>query len=515
MWIATKRQMNEFDRFVIDELGLPGTVLMENAGEAVVRAIVKRFDDRQTAITIVASNGNNGGDGFVIARKLLSIGFHPTVLFFGTWERLTGDAAVHAEAFRVFGGHVIERPAFDRMCDVIDSSDVIVDALLGTGYTGPLREPFPSIIARINTSRAYVYAVDLPSGVEASTGRVVTDAVRADETITFIAPKCGFFLEDGPRFIGKWTVDRIGVPFSVDATVIKRAPYLFTEREAIDRLPKRPADGHKGTFGHVLTLGGSHSYVGAPLFSAKMAMHSGAGLVTLATPTSIYEKVAASLPEVLFLPLPEREGHMTEEAIPLIESVIDGADVLAVGPGFGLFEEGSAIIRQLLDVTSGQPIVFDADALTLLVDLLDALRAYRGDVIVTPHPGEMARLLQTDVPTIESDRLGAAYTLATTYRIHVVLKGHRTIVTSPSGDQSIIPYGTDALGKGGSGDVLTGLIASFLAQGISTQDALRIAVVLHARSGERASETLSSYGVTPLSLIDAIPRLLRQWQTES
>src|SRR5699024_2679612 len=153
------------------------------------------------------------------------------------------------------------------------------------------------------------------------------------------------------------------------------------------------------------------------------------------------------------------------------ESVIDGADVLAVGPGFGLFEEGSAIIRQLLDVTSGQPIVFDADALTLLVDSLDALRAYRGDVIVTPHPCEMARLLETDVPPIESDRLGAAYTLATTYRIHVVLKGHRTIVTSPSGDQSIIPYGTDALGKGGSGDVLTGLIASFLAQGISTQDA--------------------------------------------
>lgn len=513
MLVAGQKEMQLMDHYTIDKLGLPGVVLMENAGIRVVEEIVASAAHVNPRVVILAGSGNNGGDGFVIARRLYDLGFDPLLCLLVPPDRIKGDAKVHFDVYRNRQLPILylHESSLGHIESEINQADVIVDALLGTGVSGPVREPFGSVISMVNkhAGKKIIISVDIPSGINSDSGKVEGTSIKASKTITFVFPKRGFFLQDGPKFVGEWKAVDISVPPLIVEKLGLALPRVITKDLVKNSVPLRPKHGHKGTFGHVLVVGGSKFYVGAPIFSAKAALNSGAGLVTLAVPESIYPMAASQNPESLFLPLPDEEGHFSAEAIDHLSTVVHQFTSVAIGPGISRFPGGESWMKSLISLLTTQPIVVDADALYLLRDELDMIRDYQGDVFFTPHPGEMARLLNKTVKEVEEDRIGIAKTFAQNHGVYLLLKGHRSVIATPDGDVFINPHGNDALGKGGSGDVLTGMIASFLAQGATPAKALVIASYLHARAGEEKAAALSSYGVGPLDLVDGIREQLR------
>ena len=506
--------MRRMDRHVIETFGLPGAVLMENAGMKVTEELLGMTRDKPaTRFVVFAGAGNNGGDGFVIARRLHDEG-KSCMLIVVNRTSIEGDAKIHYDVYRnrKLPMVVFDEQLIPELTQLIREDVIIVDAMLGTGFTGEVREPIRTLIEWINESGKPVVSVDIPSGVDSDTGEVAHMAVRADYTITLVAPKKGFFLRQGPHYIGRWKAVDISVPLSIMDELAIESPQVITEKLARAALPKRPKDGHKGTFGHVLVLGGSMSYVGAPIFSAKAALHTGAGLVTLGVPEGIYPMAASRLPEALFWPMEDKHGHFGVK--PWKEKSFERYDVVAVGPGLGRFERGEEWMESMWNSLNGQAVVLDADGLYLSRHLLDTIGRYDGTVVFTPHPGEMAALLHMTVAEVERNRLDIARQFATEHRLYLVLKGHRTIIATPEGKLFINPIGGDVLGKGGSGDVLTGFIASFLAQGAEPEKALVAAAYLHAAAGEVQAEIHSNYGVTAPDIIEGSRRLLNDWKAK-
>jgi ADP-dependent NAD(P)H-hydrate dehydratase / NAD(P)H-hydrate epimerase len=514
MFVAGQRDMQKMDQYTIEELGLPGIVLMENAGARVVEEILQSTTDKNTRVIVLAGGGNNGGDGFVIARRLFDSGVSPKLWLLVEPERLKGDAKIHFEVYikRRLPLFQLQENNLQTLRDELNQADIIVDAILGTGVDGPVRQPFNDVISFVNTyaGKTTIISVDIPSGVSSENGKAEGVAIKADKTITFVFPKKGFFLNDGPQYIGEWKAVDISVPPSIVEELGLEMPKLITEELAISCVPVRPKHGHKGTFGHALILGGSRQFVGAPIFSAKSALHSGAGLVTLAIPEDIYPMAAAQNPESLLLPLPAEDGHFTHESIHTISPMLHQFDSVAVGPGMSRFQVGEAWMKSLFSKLTNQPVVIDADALYLLRNQLDVLSNYKGKVIMTPHPGEMSKLLNKTVKEVEENRLEIAIDFAKSHSVYLLLKGHRSVIATPAGELYINPYGHDALGKGGSGDILTGLIASFLAQGAPPIHALISASYLHARAGEEKAKVLSHYGVMPFDIIEGVKKLLNE-----
>ena len=468
-----------------------------------------RSNSTNARILVLAGGGNNGGDGFVIARKLADANLDVVLCLLVNPDHVKGDARVHLDVYRkrelpLFFNKENEGSKLERE---LAKADVIVDAILGTGVHGPVREPLAGVIRLVNryAGEKRIVAVDIPTGLNSDDG-VVTGgvAVRADETITFVLPKRGFFLNQGPRYIGNWRVVDISVPLSIVDRLELRLPQLITRSLAAASVPDRPSHGHKGMFGHVLVVGGSRQYVGAPVFTARAALHSGAGLVTLAIPESVYRIAASQVTESLFLPLPEEDGHFSRSSLAELIPKLQQFNCVAVGPGMSRFEGGGEWLRTLLASLEQQTLVIDADALYLLRNDLERLRQYKGPVIMTPHPGEMGHLLNKPVRDVEENRLDLAADFAKKYQVYLLLKGHRSVIAAPNGDVFVNPHGHDALGKGGSGDVLTGMIAAFIAQGASPVDALVAASYYHAKAGEGKAKELSHYGVMPQDLIQGI-----------
>jgi len=511
MYAAGQKDMQKMDQYTMGEIGLPGVVLMENAGARVVEEILQ-ISNKNSRVIVLSGGGNNGGDGFVIARRLVDSGFNPLLCLLVDPDGLKGDAKIHYKVYknRSLPLFQLKKDNFDTLIHELNQADIIVDSILGTGVNGPVREPFKTVISLVNTvgGKKHIISVDIPSGVSSDTGKVEGDAIKASKTITFVFPKKGFFLNEGPRYIGEWKAVDISVPISIVDDLKIDMPKIITNQLGKSSVPARPKHGHKGTFGHTLILGGSRQFVGAPIFSAKAALNAGAGLVTLAVPESIYPMAAAQNPESLFLPLSETDGHFSEAAIHELSPMLHQFDCVAVGPGMSRFRNGEEWISSLLNCLTNQPIVFDADSLFFLRNHMELVKNYKGNVIMTPHPGEMARLLNKSVKDVEENRLEIARGFAMKHSVYLLLKGHRSVIASPEGELYINPYGHDALGKGGSGDVLTGLIASFLAQGSSPLYALISASFLHARAGEEEAKVLSHYGVTPLDIIDGVKKLL-------
>lgn len=508
MFVAGQKEMQQMDQYTMEQIGLPGIVLMENAGARVVEEIRASSPCKNPKVIILAGAGNNGGDGFVIARRLCDLGWDALLCLLVNPDRITGDAKCHLDVYQNRGLpilHLWENNP-EQIRDELNRADMIIDAMLGTGLRGPVREPFNQIISLVNefAGSKVVIAVDIPSGVGSDDGKVAGVAVKAAKTITFVFPKIGFFLQDGPKHVGEWKAVDISVPPSIVTDLGLAMPQLITESLVKASIPVRPPQGHKGTFGHALVIGGSRQYVGAPVFTAKAVIHSGAGLVTLAVPASIYPMAANQSPESLFLPLSETDGHFSDKAVEELLPLLPQFDSVAIGPGISRFPGGERWISSLITSLQHQPIVVDADALYLLRNQLNLVRRCRGPVIFTPHPGEMALLLKQTVREVEENRMEIARTFAEKYQVFLLLKGHRSIIATPEGDVYINPYGHDALGKGGSGDVLTGLITSFLAQGATPLKALVSASYLHARGGEEKAKTLSNYGVMPLDIIDSV-----------
>ncbi len=437
-------------------------------------------------VVVLAGRGNNGGDGLVAARYLHEWGCAVEVLLFGD-PKCLGEAP--GAGWRLLGDLGAPRLVVGEDLPVgvalrLGAADLIVDALLGTGVRGAVEGPMASAIEAANAAGRPILAVDVPSGLDADSGRVDGPCVRAAVTVTFCRAKLGLALYPGAAYAGEVRVADIGIP---DEAVRRQNAMarMLTPDDVATLLPPRPPDGHKGTFGHVLVVAGSVGYAGAPALAAMGALRAGAGLVTVAAPVPVAEALAARLTEVMVRPLPASpEGGFSQEAWPGLAELVAMADVIAAGPGLGRGEPAGVLLRRLVSETE-KPLVLDADGLNLLD--LEAVAACRGPVVLTPHPGEMARLLRRNVAQVQADRAGVVREAARRGRCVCLLKGARTLVANPDGRLWVNPTGNSGMATAGSGDVLTGVIAGLLAQGAGPLEAALAGVYVHGKAGDLAA----------------------------
>ena len=515
MYILGREEMQAMDRYTMDEIGLPGVVLMENAGARVTEEILRHVHVHQKSALILAGSGQNGGDGFVIGRRLIEAGWDVHVCLLAPPHKIKGDARVHFQVYvkRDFPLSVIDDDRLPELRTKIEETPVIIDAMLGTGIRGKTREPYAQVIRWLNrhAEGKEIIAVDIPSGVCSNTGQVEGEAVRATRTVTFVCPKKGFFLPPGMTYVGEWKAVDISVPPSLVRTLHFDAPRLSTPQKVREALPKRVKHGHKGTFGHVFIVGGSQHFVGAPVFSARAALKSGAGLVTMAVPDVIYTQVSSSFPSAMFQPWETQNGFFAAHTANGIRQSLSNYDAVVVGPGLGRWDDGSAWMEQLLSKPLRRPLVLDADGLYHVASHKALLARQNAPIIVTPHPGEMARLLKTTVQAIETNRLQVAKDLAREHQVYVLLKGYRSIIAAPDGEVWVNPTGNDALATGGSGDVLAGILASFLAQGAAPLEAMIAAAYLHGFTAEQLSRQNSAYSITVEEIIAGFGQALKSF----
>lgn len=456
-------QVRELDRLAIEQHGIAGYELMTRAGRAAFRNLRARWPEAR-AVTVCCGAGNNGGDGYVIARLAREAGLGVQLIALKAASDLTGDAARAARDW-IEGGGAVE-PMDERL-----RGDVIVDALLGTGLDRPAEGDWARMIEHINDSDRPVLAVDIPSGLSADTGMPLGPCVLADMTVTFIGNKRGLWTGQGARWCGRRLYEDLKTPPAIHQRVSADAELLSAAlTDAL--MPPRPPETHKGDLGHVLVIGGDHGMPGAAILAGQAALRAGSGLVSLATRAE--HAIAAVTVQA------ELMAHAVED-LPGLDALIERADVLALGPGLGQSDWSKAVWLRAMQ--SGRPLVVDADGLNLLA--MQDLRAR--DWILTPHPGEAARLLGCVVDDVQADRFVAARALAERYAAVVVLKGHGSLVATPEGELAVCPYGNPAMATAGMGDALTGVIASLFGQGHSARDAARLGVLLHALAGDRAA----------------------------
>lgn len=509
MKILTAQQMQEIDRQTIVEIGIPGIVLMENAGHSVAAEIIQRFSPpggRPRAL-ILSGKGNNGGDGYVVARHLLNKGWHVQTLILAERYAIKGDAAVHLSALEKCGGQVDFVCDEDGLREILTASGeftVLVDALFGTGLAKPLQGLYLQAVQWLNQQPLPVVAVDIPSGIDASTGQILGSAVNATLTVAFAFAKVGHVSYPGAGLVGELVTADIGIPERVAAHASAHC-LLVDAAEARRLLPVRSRDGHKGNFGHLLVVAGSMGKCGAAVMAAESGLRGGAGLVTLACPQSAQPIIASQLVEVMTAPLADFHGEASLQAFNDLLALAAGKQALAIGPGLGVGEETGGLIRRLLQ-DSDLPMVIDADGLTALCGHTHILgRQKDRQLILTPHPGEMARLTGLSTAEIQADRFAVAKDFAVRHRVVLVLKGARTLTVSPEGQVHINSTGHAGLASGGMGDVLTGLIGSLLAQGLSALDAAILGVYLHGLAADRLLATFGDAGLLATDVMYEIP----------
>jgi hydroxyethylthiazole kinase-like uncharacterized protein yjeF len=515
MKLLKAEEMKTIDHRASSEFGIPSLILMENAGLRTLEVIEDILGEtRRKSIIILAGKGNNGGDGLVVARHLLNSGAMVKVFFTGQVDKLTSDSRVNYEILMRMGASIIPLSSeqdLDRLMLSLMNADLIVDALYGIGFKGSLN-PFDSrLVKMVNWCRAPVVAVDIPSGVEADSGRVHGEAIKADHTVTFALPKIGLVLEPGKEYVGTLSVADISIPaVLLEDKNIKTN--LINEQIVRTMLKPRVADSHKGTYGHTLVIGGSPGMAGAVMMAALAALRTGAGLVTAAVPESLTTVVDSNLVEVMTAPLAET-GHsaIAPEALPAIENLLGTVSVCAIGPGMSRYPEAGAIVRFVLE-RSGIPLVIDADGLNALDNDITILKDRQVPIILTPHPGEMARLTGKSIEEIQSDRLETAREFAQKWGVTLVLKGNKTVIANPSGEAYINISGNPGMATAGSGDVLCGIISGLIAQGLKPQDAAFTGVYLHGLAGDLAAELRGERGLIAGDLISCLPQVLKKFE---
>jgi NAD(P)H-hydrate epimerase len=506
MKAVTAEVMQGLDRQTIQDYGIPGLELMERAGAGVAAIIQARFPSPENrTLLICAGKGNNGGDGFVVARLLAESGWQVTLLLFAPTDALSGDARTNfariPAAVRQVNAEQMNRV---EMTSLMRDSAVVVDALFGTGLKSGLTGKYADAAACINSSGRPVLAVDIPSGVDATSGQVPGEAVRADITVTFGAAKRGQFLYPGAEYVGELIVTDIGIP----AELLDKAPYVevIDEKYAAALVKPRSHTAHKGSCGHCLIIAGSSGKSGAATMAANSAMRCGAGLVTLAVPAGIHPVVEVKTTEVMTVPLAETEyGTVADESLAKIEDLLAGRDVAAVGPGLGSDEEAAAVVRGIVSAAR-VPLVLDADALNVLAgDLQPLVKSPSPALILTPHPGEMARLAGVGIAAIESDRIAAAQSFATANNCCLLLKGARTVIAAPDGRLAINTSGNPGMASGGMGDVLTGVIAALLGQGYEPFAACCLGAFCHGLAGDMAAAEKGETGLIATDVQELLP----------
>jgi len=511
MRVVTAAQMRALDRAAMEEYGIPGLVLMENAGLAVVRVIREMLGGlRDRRVAVFAGKGNNGGDGLVAARHLFNAGAEVKLLLLARPEEMTGDAGVNLAIWKKMGQPVYtvsDREDLNAVRLFLVGADLVVDAIFGTGFRGAAREPAAGVIETINAGGRPVVSVDVPSGLEADTGQVHGPCVRAARTVTFALPKLGLVQEPGRSHAGVLHVADISIPaFLLEPGTPGR--YLITADMVRGWLPVRPAWVHKGDCGRVLVVAGSRGMAGAACLAALGAARAGAGLTTLAVPAGIQDVVAGKLMEIITAGLPQTaEGSLSREARREIMLRLEGADALALGPGLSRHLETVALVRELLP-NLRLPCVLDADGLNSLAGDTALLGRVRAPLVLTPHPGEMARLLGRTTAEIQSARVKTAEEAAAAWGKVVLLKGASTVIASPDGNTYINSTGNPGMATGGSGDVLTGVIAALLAAGVDAARAAAAGAYLHGLAGDLAAREKGVYGLLAGDILARLPEAL-------
>jgi len=507
MHVLTNEQMQRVDAETIDTV-CPGLELMERAGRNVATFIRHRFEPEAHKAVVFVGPGNNGGDGLVIARYLCEAGWKCSVHLLKSPDKFTPDAAKNYQRFQKIlatNSEAVEydanRPDWpDRVAEDTADADVLIDSIFGTGVSGAPRGKALEMIEFANSFPGPMVSVDIPSGVNGTTGEARGEAILADYTVTIGAPKTGLLFHPGKSYAGEVTVVDIGFPEEV---IAKHGGdvYLLDRVEAAYRLPPRAPDAHKFNAGTLVMIAGSDQYRGAALLAAEAALRIGCGMVYLGVPASIRPQVDLGLREAITFALPETaDGTVAEDAGPVIARYLERADALAIGPGMGRNEETDRFVRQFV-TTAQKPVVVDADAITAFAGRFDAIASIPAHSVFTPHSGELKRLLEMDIPATAPERIDATLNMAKRLGCTLLHKGAPSLIADPTEGLWINTSGNSALATGGTGDVLTGLVGGLLAQGAGPMDAACTASFVHGKAGELAAEDHGVRGVIASDLL--------------
>jgi hydroxyethylthiazole kinase-like uncharacterized protein yjeF len=510
MKIVTAEQMRQIDQECI-RMGTPASVLMENAGKAVAEETRRSLGTMETQhILCLIGPGNNGGDGLVAARYLHDWGARVSLYLCS--QRPPDDSNLEQVQERgITCIAAAQDENLERFDSLLASATCVIDALLGTGRMRPLEGVFQQVLERVGTAKKnqkpFIMAVDMPSGLDADSGAVDPACLHADSTVTLAFPKPGLFSFPGAERVGKLKIADIGIPESLAESATTE---LITRDWARAALPERPLNANKGSFGRVLVVAGSINYIGAAYLACSGALRVGAGLVTLATATSLQPVLASKLTEVTYLPLPESQpGVISAGAAKLLTRQFGQYNVLLLGCGLGQNQSATEFVSSLLGKDT-PALVLDADALNILAKIPDWWQQITDDAILTPHPGEMARLCGLSIEEVQSDRLGITKRFAAEWHKTIVLKGAHTVMAAPDGRCRISPFANPGLASAGTGDVLAGAIAGLVAQGLSLFDACSLGVYLHGEAGEMTKDKLGDAGMIASDLLPAIPVAIKQ-----
>ena len=511
MKVATAEEMREIDIKTIRDYGISGSVLMERAGLAVAEKIKELFEPGK--VIVLSGGGNNGGDGIVAARNLHNLGWNVKVLLFAKQNKLSPDCLAQYRIAKKIGVTIEFRTGINEK-DL--HSSLIVDSIFGTGLSKNVTGTIADVISFLNKSKVPVVSVDIPSGISSDTGQIMGEAVMADYTVTFGLPKRGHLLYPGADYTGKLFIEDIGFPDELLKS--KKLKIELLEKEDMSLfIPERRRCSHKGDYGHVLIVAGSKGKTGAAFMCAKACLRTGAGLVTIGVPESLMDIFQSRVTEEMTLPLPDRgDGTLSSKASEkILEFLADKADVLAIGPGISTSDDIKSLIATLV-LNSTTPMVIDADAANSLKGKQQIFKKSKAPIILTPHIGEMARLLQrsevrsqkseTELRNkIEQDRINTAISFSKETGTYLVLKGVPTIIAEPGGSAFINPTGNSGMASAGAGDVLTGIISAFLGQGLNPLGASILGVFIHGLAGDIAASKKGEHSLIASDIIEAMP----------
>lgn len=508
MKVVTAKEMSEIDTLTIEKYGLPSVVLMERAA----LSVAKQIDSLKFKNAVILTGpGNNGGDGAAVGRILKGNGMNIKIFQLFPDEKLSIDCKKQLEIATKYGIPILKRyPTKNELL----KADLIIDAIFGTGLKRKIEGDLEGLINLVNKSNKTIISVDMPSGISSDNGEILGCAIKASMTVTFGLPKRGHLLFPGREFVGELVIENIGFPEELlNSEKIKVS--LTTSEFARFLLPQRPTYSHKGTYGHALIIAGSVGKTGAALMCAKSALRTGSGLVTLAVPAALKVVFQSKVLEEMILPLPCNTQTLSKEAIKTLEDFIhEKADVVAFGPGVGINEDTFEILSFIL-MQSICPVVIDADGISLLSKKPEILKKARAKTVLTPHPGELSRLIKLTVKEIENNRLEIAQSVAKEFQTVLVLKGVPSIISEPKGTTFINPTGNPGMATGGTGDVLTGIITSLIGQGLEPFHASVLGVYIHGLSGDIASKSKGYHGLIAGDLIESLPATILKLSNET
>jgi len=517
MKAVTSAQMKELDSRTIKECGIAGEVLMDRAGTGVadiVQCLARMSGYADPSVHLFAGRGNNGGDAFVAARRLKELDIDVEVWLAGAADEVVGDALKHLIKMKSAGVVLKELPTtedWESLQVPYHGTDIVVDGILGTGITGPARGPASAAIRYINalSERSLVVSIDVPSGLNSDTGLAEGGAVKADVTVTMGLPKVGLLEPCAVDFVGTLEVVDLGIPDEM-LSRLQSDRELITAEDLRRVIKRRARNSHKGDFGHLLIVGGAAGYAGAVALAAKAALRSGAGLVTVLVPGSIAPIVAGIVPEAMVHGVAEtKEGSLLSACLKKWKRSIHDFDGLLVGPGMTACEDTRGLVESILS-ESRKPVLLDADALNVYAKKAGKIDKAACPVIITPHPGEMARLMGCSIAEVQADRYGTAQKAASDTGATVILKGAGTVVAEKNRPVSVNMTGNPGMATGGMGDVLAGLVAGLIAQGVVPFDAARAGVYLHGRAGDNVAWRSSQAGITAGDVIEELPLVFRE-----